>query len=93
MKATCYRFSGLAGLGYLPLEATQVNGRGGRTGRLLFRGLTAEGCWLERVGNKGGDDGWNVKPRPSRAELPFCSGVSLKVSRSLLAKSDLGIKI
>ena len=37
--------------------------------------------------------GWNVKPRPSHAELRFCSGVSLQVSQSLLAKSDLGIKI
>ena len=35
---------------------SEVNGRGGRTGRLLFLGLTAEGCGLERVGNKGGDD-------------------------------------
>ena len=31
------------------------NGRGDKTGRLLFWGLTSEGCGLERVGNKGGE--------------------------------------
>jgi hypothetical protein len=36
--------------------SSEVNGRGGRTGRLLFWGLTAEGCGLERVGNQGGED-------------------------------------
>jgi len=35
---------------------SEVNGRGGETGRLVFWGLTAEGCVLERVGNKGGED-------------------------------------
>ena len=29
------------------------NGRGGRTGKLLFFGLITEGCGLEMVGNKG----------------------------------------
>jgi hypothetical protein len=37
--------------------------------------------------------GWNVKPRPSHVELPFCSGISLQVSQSLSAKSDLAMKI
>jgi hypothetical protein len=32
---------------------SEVNGRGGKRGRLLFGGLTAEGCGMERVGNKG----------------------------------------
>ena len=33
----------------------EVNGRGGKTGRLPFWGLTAEDCGLERVGNRGGE--------------------------------------
>jgi hypothetical protein len=37
---------------------SDVNGRGGSTGRLVFPGLTAEGCGLERVGNKGSEDLW-----------------------------------
>jgi len=37
--------------------------------------------------------GWNVKPSPSHVELPICSGVSLQVSGSMTARSDLGIKI
>jgi len=68
---------------------SEIIGRVGRTGRLLFWGLTAEGCRLERVGKKGGDD-WDGMW--SQAELPFCSGVSLQVSWSLSA-SDLGLKI
>jgi hypothetical protein len=34
---------------------SEGNGRGGMTGRLLFIGLTSEGCGLERVGNWGGE--------------------------------------
>ena len=37
--------------------------------------------------------GWNVKPSPSHVELPICSGISLQVSGSLTARSDLSIKI
>ena len=46
-------------------------------------------CSMERVGNKG----WNVKPSTSHVELPICSGLSLQVSRSQSARSDLGIEI
>jgi len=37
--------------------------------------------------------GWNVKTSPSHVALPICSGTSLQVSWSLLARSDLSIKI
>jgi hypothetical protein len=37
------------------LFSSGVNGRGGKRGRLLFQGLTGEGCGLEIVGNKGGE--------------------------------------
>jgi hypothetical protein len=60
-------------------------------------GYCSEDLLLRVMGWKGQVTGvtvgWNVKPRPSHKELPFCSGISLQVSRSLSAKSDLGIKI
>jgi hypothetical protein len=36
--------------------------------------------------------GWNMKPSPSHVALPICSAISLQVSWSLLARSDLSIK-
>jgi hypothetical protein len=47
----------------------------------MFSELTAEGCGLERVGNKGGEDyGMECERNPSQVELQICSGVSLQVS-------------
>jgi hypothetical protein len=45
---------------------SEANGRGEITGRLLFIGLTYEGCGLERVDNSGGDGcemAWEVKSK------------------------------
>ena len=49
--------------------------------------------WKELVTRAEKAVGWNVKPSPRHVELPICSGVSLQVSGSLTARSDLGIKI
>ena len=49
--------------------------------------------WKELVTRAEKAVGWNVKPSPSHVELAICSGVSLQVSQSLSARSDLGIKI
>ena len=49
--------------------------------------------WKELVIRAEKAVGWNVKPSPRHVELPICSGVSLQVSESLTARSDLGIKI
>jgi hypothetical protein len=49
--------------------------------------------WKELVTRAEKAVGWNVKLSPRHVELPICSGVSLQVSGSLTARSDLGIKI
>jgi hypothetical protein len=54
--------------------------------------LTVVG-WKEFVTRAEKAVGWNLKPSPSHVELRICSGVSLQVSQSLSARSDLGIKI
>ena len=73
-EATCHRFSGVAGQ----------------------EGYCSEDLLLMVVGWKGlvtrveKAVGWKVKQSPHHMELPICSGVSLHVLLSLLARSDLG---
>ena len=49
--------------------------------------------WKELVTRTEKAVGWNVKPSPSHVELSICSGVSLQVSESMMARSDLSLKI
>jgi len=90
------RFSRVAGLeGCSPLELILrlmegvARKEGYRSEDLLLRIVGWKGLLTRAVKVVG----WNVKPSPSHVELPICSGVSLQVSWSMLARSDLGIKI
>jgi hypothetical protein len=96
-RCTCSaRFPRVAGLeGCSPLELILrlmegvARKEGYRSEDLLLRIVGWNGFLTRAVKVVG----WNVKPSPSHVELPICTGVSLQVSLSLLARSDLGIKI
>ena len=85
--------AGLGGCSPLQLILRLMEGVAREDGHCFEDLLLRVVGWKELVRRAEKAVGWNVKPSPSQVELPICSGVSLQVSRSLSARSDLGIKI